>query len=339
MTVADDDVPADAPHEARSVEDLPFGLNPRHFGIDPGTPWPDDVPKDQDDTHWRFENDPRGARRAEMKVGLCWGVTIVASIALMVVYVQGYSNWATGLCWGLAFAGLGIGMLLWGRDLLPNVEVTASRGTHAVSHDADRVAVTESLGRGVESMARRPFIFKTLGAVGGLFGLATLFPLASLGPRPGNDLKHTEWGPGVRAVTQDGTPIRPGDLAVNGILTIFPEGHMDDALSPSLLINIGANQLHVPSTNIGWNIGPVVAFSKICTHAGCPASLYNVDSHQLVCPCHQSTFDVLEGCKPVFGPAPRSLPQLPITTDADGYVVSQRDYTQPVGPGFWNRGS
>ena len=137
-------------------------------------------------------------------------------------------------------------------------------------------------------------------------------------------------------MTQDGTPIRPGDIAVNGILTVFPEGNMDDALGSVLVINIGDNVLQVPASHNGWNIGPVVAFSKICTHAGCPASLYNVTSHQLVCPCHQSTFDVLLGCKPVFGPAPRSLAQLPITTNPDGYIVAQSNFTQPVGPGYWN---
>jgi ubiquinol-cytochrome c reductase iron-sulfur subunit len=321
------------------AERMPLALNPRHFGIDPGAPWPDDVPKGQDDTHWRFENDPRGARRAERRIGLCWAVSIASSIALMIVYLQVSENWAAGICWGLAFAGLGVGMILWARDLVPNVEVTASRGTHAVSHEGDRVAVAESLGRGVEVMARRPFIYKTLGVVGGLFGLATLFPLASLGPRVGNDLKQTFWGPGVRAVNQDGAFIRPGDVPANGILSIFPEGHLDDALSPALLINIGDSQMQEPATNAGWNIGPLVAFSMICTHAGCPAKLYNVTNHQLVCPCHQSTFDVLEACKPVFGPAPRSLPQLPITTNPDGYIVSQSGYNQPVGPGFWNRGS
>ena len=251
-----DDTPVGSGHLPEVPEgSTPFSSNPRHYGIDPGTPWPDDVPMGQDDTHWRFEDDPKGARRAEIRIGVCWTVAILASIGLMVVYVQGYSTQAAGICWGLAFAGLGIGMLLWARDLLPNVEVTASRGNHAVSHEPDRVAVAESLSRGMEPMARRPFIYKTMGAVGGLFGLATLFPLASLGPRPGNFLKHTKWGPGVRAVTQDGTPIRPGDLAVNGIMTIFPEFHIDDALSPSLLINIGDSQLHVPASNDGWNIG------------------------------------------------------------------------------------
>ena len=40
----------------------------------------------------------------------------------------------------------------------------------------------------------------------------------------------------------------------------------------------------------------------------------------------------------VFGPAARALPQLPLTLDADGYIVAARDFTQPVGPSFWERG-
>jgi ubiquinol-cytochrome c reductase iron-sulfur subunit len=229
-------------------------------------------------------------------------------------------------------------MLMWARDLLPGHEVTASRGHHDVCAPADRQAVAESLSRGTEAMARRPFLFKMLGAVGGVFGLAAIFPLASLGPRVHQDLDHTKWAAGTRAVTEDGTPVRPGDVAVNGILTVFPEGYVTDALSPTLLLNVGNTPFEIPPSRIGWNIGGLVAFSKICTHAGCPASLYNVQTYQLVCPCHQSTFDVLSDCKPVFGPAPRSLPQLPITTNEEGYVVAQSDYTQPVGPGFWNRG-
>jgi len=339
MTVTDDSTTGADPGEVQGEEEVPFSENPRHFGIDPGDPWPDDVPKGQDDTRWRYQDDPRGARRAEIRVALCWTVTVLASIGLMVVYVEGANTQAAGVCWGLAFAGLGLGLLLWARDLLPNQEITASRGNHAVSHEEDRLAVAESMGRGLEPMARRPFLYKTMGAVGAIFGLATLFPLASLGPRAGDNLKHTKWGPGVRAVNQDGQPIKPGDIAVNGILTIFPEGNIDDALSSALIMNIGDNTLKVPASRAGWSIGSVVAFSKICTHAGCPASLYNVQSHQLVCPCHQSTFNVLEGCKPVFGPAPLSLPQLPITTNADGYVVSQSDYQQPVGPGYWNQGT
>ncbi len=334
-------------HGPHRDEPLPFGRNPRHFGIDPGDPWPADVPMDQDDTHWRFENDPKGARRAERRVAACWTVTMLASIALCVVYVTGANNQLAGLGYGLAFGGLGVGMILWARDLLPGNEVIASRGNHAVSHDGDRVAVAESFGRGTDPMARRPFLVKILLPAGGLLGLATLFgPVASLGPRPHTDLYNTKWGPFTRAVDQDGNPIRPEQLPVNGIMTVFPEGNMADALSSTLLINVGDAPFEVQPQRAGWNLtgpfGNVVAFSRICTHAGCPASLYNVESYQLVCPCHQSTFDVLEDCKPVFGPAPRSLPQLLLALNSDGYIVSVSDYTSagggPAGPGFWNRG-
>jgi quinol---cytochrome c reductase iron-sulfur subunit len=320
-------------------DQIRLGRNPRHFGIEPGDPWPDDVPMDQDDTHWRYENDPVGAKWAERRIAACWTVTLLASIGLAVVYVDGANTQWAGVCWGLAFIGLGVGLILWARDLLPGHEVIASRGHHDISPVGDQIAVAESMERGVESMARRPFLLLVLAGAGGVFGLASLFPFASLGPRPGKDLWHTKWGPGVRAVRVDGTPVRPGDIAVNGILTVFPENNIDDALSSTLLINLGTNTgVTIPGSRLGWNIGGLVAFSKICTHAGCPASLYNVLSHQLICPCHQSTFDVPEGCKPVFGPAPRALPQLPITTNGEGFIVSVRDYTVPVGPGFWERG-
>ena len=345
---ADEATEESAAHDSHGDADrIPFGRNPRHFGIDPGDPWPDDVPMDQDDTHWRYENDPKGARRAELRVAACWTVTALASLGLIVVFQTKANNQLAGLCWGLAFGGLGVGLILWARDLLPGHEVTASRGNHAVSHEGDRIAVAESMSRGTDVMARRPFLFKVLAPVGGIFGLATLWgPVAALGPRPHTNLYQTKWGPNVRAVTEDGDPIKPDDIPVNGILTAFPEGNIDDALSPTLLINVGDAPFKVQPQRQGWNLqtadGNIVGFSKICTHAACPASLYNVSTHQLICPCHQSTFDVLEDCKPVFGPAPRSLAQLQLATDPDGYIVSVSDYTRegggPVGPGFWNRG-
>ncbi|HEX4863411.1 MAG TPA: Rieske 2Fe-2S domain-containing protein [Acidimicrobiales bacterium] len=325
------------PHVEGGGSQLAMSDNPRHFGIEPGDPWPEDVPRGQDDSHWRFEDDPRRARRAELRIAFCWTLTLLASIGLAWVYVAGGQAQVEGVLWAVALLGLGVGFIMWGRDLLPNREIIASRGHHEVTDEGWRNSVAEALSRGVEPIARRPFLFKMLGAVGGAFGLAALFPLASLGPRPHKDLYRTLWGPGVRLTTEDGQPIRPTDLPVNGILTVFPNGNIDDALSPTLLMNVGDAPLKIFPSRVGWNIGGLVAFSKICTHAGCPASLYNTQTHQLVCPCHQSTFDVLEEAKPVFGPASRSLPQLPLAVDSQGYLVSQSDYTQPVGPGFWNR--
>ena len=229
-------------------------------------------------------------------------MTVLGSIGLCVVYVQGGNTQYAGLCWGAAFLGLGVGMILWARDLMPGNEVIASRGHHDVCAEADRLAVTESFDRGTEPMARRPFLLMMLGGVAAVFGLASIFPLASLGPRPHDDLDKTDWAKGARALSEDGTPIKPGDIPVNGIITVFPEVDepSTDALSPTLLINVGDAPFEIPQERVGWNIGGLVAFSKICTHAGCPASLYNVLTHQLICPCHQSTFDVLEDCKPVL---------------------------------------
>ncbi|MHB1534741.1 MAG: Rieske 2Fe-2S domain-containing protein [Acidimicrobiales bacterium] len=330
--------PETAPPETAPGASVPFSLNPRHFGIDPSEPWPDDVPKGQDDSHWRYEHDPKGARRAERRIAFFWSWALLAGIGLALVYVYGGQPQVEGALLALAFVGLGTGMVLWARDLLPGHEVIASRGHHDVSADADRRAVAESLSRGIEPMARRPFLLKMLGLVGGVFGLAAVFPIASLGSRVGNTLLVTKWKAGTRVVTEDSRPLKPSDLLVNGIITAFPEGHLNDALSPIVLINLGNAPFKVPPHRRGWEQSGVVAFSKICTHAGCPVSLYNVLAHQLVCPCHQSTFDVLTDCNPVFGPASRPLPQLPLGVDQRGYLIATAPFDQPVGPGFWNRG-
>ena len=319
-------------------------LDPTHFGIEPGAPWPDDVPRDQDDSWWRYQDDPKGARKAELRIAFCWTLTILASIGLMIVFVAGGQPQAEGALLFVGFVGLGTGLILWARDLLPGHEITASRGHHDTSTVEERDSVVDSFARVSEPVARRPFLFRMLGLVGGVFGLAFVFPLAALGKRPHTDLYRSGWSTGARLVTEDKRPLRPSDVAPMGIITVFPENLIEKldteeaAQSSTVLINVGNAPLKLPKTNRGWNIGSLVAFSKICTHAGCPVGLYNSQTHQLVCPCHQSTFDVLEACNPVFGPAPRSLPQLPLAVNADGYLIAQSDYREAVGPGFWNRG-
>jgi ubiquinol-cytochrome c reductase iron-sulfur subunit len=186
-------------------------------------------------------------------------------------------------------------------------------------------------------MVRRSFLVRMLGLAAGALGLAAIFPIRSLGPRPGDTLSHTSWRKGKRLVTEDGHPVRFGDLKVSGLLTVFPEGNTDDPDAQTILINVGDAPQHVRPGRGNWSASGYVAYSKVCTHAGCPVGLYRSTSHQLLCPCHQSTFDVLDGCRPVFGPAARSLPQLPIEVDADGFLVARSDFTEPIGPGYWNR--
>jgi ubiquinol-cytochrome c reductase iron-sulfur subunit len=137
-------------------------------------------------------------------------------------------------------------------------------------------------------------------------------------------------------VRADGSPVRPDELDVDGILTVFPESHTEEADSQTLLIHLPDDV--EPAGPADWAPEGFIAFSKICTHAGCPVGLYEAESKKLFCPCHQSVFNVVEGARPIEGPATRSLPQLPLAIDDSGYLVAQGDFEEPVGPGFWNRG-
>lgn len=336
------------PIEAGQAEQAAFfpeyqtGTHDTKDGAGKGTPWPDDVPPGQDDTWYPLRDDPWKARRMEYFIAMLWGVTAVCGLGLMTVYWTGGQTQLEGYLLLAGFGCMGTGLLLWARNLLPGHEVTAVRHQH-ISEPEVRAAVVDSLSRGSEAMlSRRGFLAKkVLVPVGGIFGIAALWPLASLGPRTGNALYHTKWYPGARLVTEDGTPVTVDDVEVDGIITVWPEGHINNAQSPAVLINIGGDHVEARRGQAGFEVvsgaNGLVAFSKICTHAGCAVSLFNVLSMQLICPCHQSTFNILQDCKPVFGPASRPLPQLPLGVAPGGFLIARSDFIEPIGPGFWNR--
>ncbi|HTV10426.1 MAG TPA: Rieske 2Fe-2S domain-containing protein [Acidimicrobiales bacterium] len=311
-------------------------------GAGAGTPWPDDVPPTQDETWYPLRDDPWKARRAEYFIAFLWSITGVCGIGLMVIYWTGGQAQLEGLCFALALGCLATGMVIWARLLLPGQDITASRGHHT-SELEERAAVVESLSRGTDAvLTRRGFLLKkVLAPVGGIFGVALLWPLASLGARPDRALYHTDWYSGALLVDQDGRPVSVSDVMVDGILTVFPQGFTDSANAPAVLINVGGDQIQPREGQATFEVisgaNGLVCFSKICTHAGCAVSLFNVLSMQLICPCHQSTFNILQDAKPVFGPAPRPLPQLPLGVRPDGLLFARSDFIEPVGPGFWNR--
>jgi ubiquinol-cytochrome c reductase iron-sulfur subunit len=123
---------------------------------------------------------------------------------------------------------------------------------------------------------------------------------------------------------------------VNGFLTVFPEDHTDAADAQTVLIRLAEDD-QTPGPEEA-TVDGFVAFSKVCTHAGCPVGLYQAATRELFCPCHQSVFAVLEGAEPTAGPATRPLPQLPIGLDENGFLIALGDFPEPIGPGFWNRG-
>jgi ubiquinol-cytochrome c reductase iron-sulfur subunit len=298
----------------------------------------DQVNDDQVHDHRR-----RHERSAERRVGALFGITALAALGLAYIYIEGGQPQLEGLLLAVALGALGIGFVLWGKLLLPHDEITEDRPP-LTSDEPAQQGVSRALERGEQLVPRRSFLTRMLAAAAGALGLAALFPIRSLGPSPGRTLFRTAWRPGVRLVQEGGEgedpkPVTINDLAVNGVLTVFPEGFTehDKADSQVILIRVQPDRLSLREGRESWAPQGHVAYSKVCTHAGCPVGLYQTQTGHLLCPCHQSTFDALNGAKPIFGPATRSLPQLPITVDDQGFLVAQSDFTEAVGPAFWER--
>lgn len=280
-----------------------------------------------------------GDRGAERLAAACFALATVAGLGLAVVYWQGGQPQAEGVLLAVLTGGIGAGIVLWARLATPQDHVTEER--HLVgSTEAQVAALTYDIEAGGAAFGRRRLLTALLGSAAAAFGAALVFPIRSLGPRPGKGLKHTAYsGGGVRLVTAEGQPVTVGDLPLDGVVTVWPEGHSRDGDAPTLLIRTRPEQRFRPREGReGWTIDGVVAYSKLCTHVGCPVGLYQAEVGLLLCPCHQSTFDVLDGARPIFGPAARSLPQLPLGRNEQGEIIALGDFSGPVGPGFWDRG-
>jgi ubiquinol-cytochrome c reductase iron-sulfur subunit len=276
-----------------------------------------------------------GASPTTTGIGVAFAASLLASAGLVIVYVRGGNVQLEGALLAVALGGIGVGLVKWGKQLMPVGEDVQERGS-LPSTSAERAAAEESFEEGTRILARRTVLVRLLlAAAAGLVVVAT-FPVRSLGGRPGRALFETDWREGVRAVGADGRAIRADAVSPGTVLTVFPEGHVDSADSQALLIGLEPGVYRPLPGREDWAPNDLVGFSKVCTHAGCPVGLYRPQTHQLFCPCHQSVFDVLDGATPEEGPATRSLPQLPLDVDAGGYVVARGDFSAPVGPGFWD---
>ncbi|MGI8407704.1 MAG: Rieske 2Fe-2S domain-containing protein [Actinomycetota bacterium] len=270
---------------------------------------------------------------SERWVSLTFTISMLASGALVVVYLSGGQAQWEGILLAVALGAMGAGVSVWAVTLLPGDEVTEEREVLA-SPTSQRRAVEEAADRG--GLTRRKMLVRLLAGAGTTLLGALAIPALSLGPRPGQSLFTTAWKPGLRLVDADGAPVRAASLPMGSVTTVFPEGSVGSADSQTLVIKVADGELEMDEERVGWAPEGCVGYSKICTHAGCPVGLYRAESHELLCPCHQSTFNVLRGAEPTFGPADRPLPQLPMDIDEEGYLIAKSDFTEPVGPGFWN---
>ena len=300
-------------------------------------------------------------KRAVKQVGTVFALAGLFAFLFVVAYVgSGWflpdwqwevdeGGWSTvftpvlGLLMGLSLLCVGVGLVLFTKKLLPHE--TAVQDKHDGSH-FDRVTTGATLVGAFHNsgLARRKLITRSLGFMGVGVGVMLLAPLGGLikNPNTGNPLGRTSWAEGVRLVRIDGSPVRPGDQEPGSLETVFPAvpGGNREADAATMLIRLRPAQLDALEPRQGhedFRYGDYVAYSKICTHAGCPVSLYEQETSRILCPCHQSQFLVTEGAKPVFGPATRPLPQLPLGVDDEGYFIALGDYPEAVGPTYWNR--
>jgi ubiquinol-cytochrome c reductase iron-sulfur subunit len=293
-------------------------------------------------TETRTDHEPRAEIRATRsvrvnarRIGIALAVSIAGSLGLTVVYALGGQPQVEGLLIGLSLGGLAVAFVLWGKHLLPQGPYVEEREP-MVSLPMDRSDLERDFRRTDRALERRTFLRRLLlGALAAL-GLASIFPIRSLGPSPGRSLFRTKWIPGSRLVTADGEPVLSRGLVVGGVLTVFPDGHTDAADSQTVLLRVDPASFSPLPGRENWSPEGHIAYSKICTHAGCPVGLYDAESHELFCPCHQSVFDVLDGARPTAGPATRALPQLPLELDDDGYLRARGDFPEPVGPTWWD---
>jgi quinol---cytochrome c reductase iron-sulfur subunit len=299
--------------------------------------------------------DERAAKRNTRLVSALFLLSMLAGIGFIAAYIglevnNGgldavlRSNLALGLSMSVAFLALGVGAVIWVRTLMPDVELTEERHPMA-SKEADREAFAKTFKEGAEAsqFVKRPILRRTLIAATVPLGLAPLVLLRDMGPLPGTSLRHTVWRNGLRlSIAGTNRPLKPADFDTPGsMITVLPQGYQDDdnviAKAAVIIIKFGPGQLQQP-TKMNWTVDNIVAYSKICTHVGCPVALYEQTTHHILCPCHQSTFDATRGATVLFGPAPRPLPQLPMGVDSEGYLIATSDFHEPVGPSFWERG-
>jgi ubiquinol-cytochrome c reductase iron-sulfur subunit len=327
--------------------------------------------------HWRpTDVDPKAEKRAERQVATLFGLSTLCTVLFVVSYfavgsddtIAGFG--AQNLTLGLTLAGallfIGIGIIQWARKLMAAQEIVEYRHP-AASSEEDRAATLEALGAGLDEsgIGRRPLVRNSLLGAVGLVGVTAIVPLWDLGPTnadvtdnppfPGSGLEHTLWKEGMRVVRDVvGTPIRPGDLEIGDLVNAEPEalfnGGPDGEPLEGVALQVGKSKGAVVVVKMepdeiipgpgreNWSVDGILCYSKICTHVGCPISLYERTTHHLLCPCHQSTFDLADSAKVVFGPAARPLPQLPLMIDPEGYLVAQSDFDEPVGPSYWERG-
>lgn len=303
--------------------------------------------------------DPKKERQNERRVAWFFWASIVGTVFAIFAYiafpiVEGdptsvrLNNGLLGLGIALALLSIGLGAVHWSKALMDGHDLVEQRHpTRGTEETRARASEIFTLGNKESGFTRRKLIRNSLIGALAVMPLPAIVIFRDLAPAadPNDLLRHTMWEEGTR-LTKDpsGVPIKASDVTLGSVFHVIPEGLEESshpleekAKAAVLLMRLKPEDLVVSPGRESWNYDGIVAYSKICTHVGCPVALYEQQTHHLLCPCHQSQFDITREAEVIFGPAKRPLPQLPISVDADGYLVAQSDFLEPVGPSFWER--
>jgi ubiquinol-cytochrome c reductase iron-sulfur subunit len=279
-------------------------------------------------------------RRVENALLAILAAATVAAVAFVVLYVVDPNTQLLGLALGLALAALAAAAVLAAKALVPRekaVEEYPSFGDEESQEDVDAI-----VREGAAGISRRKLIAGAAGTAGVALGAAALVPAASLGPRMDDAVRDTPWRRGRRLVDEQGAPLRADDVAQGTFRTAFPQGADRSELGSALIVvRVPPDELRLPPERRTGAPQGILAFSKICTHAGCAVSMYRdplygptAPKPALICPCHYSTFDPRRGGKVTFGPAARPLPQLPLQVNGAGELEAAGGYFGLIGPSF-----
>jgi len=261
-------------------------------------------------------------------------VTLVDCIWFLIAYWSDAGNLFLGGSLALALGGLGATLVIWGRMLTVQREAIAPREP-LLPPASERKAADDAFTLGAHDIRRRCFLRWIGYSFAGLFAVMAASLLRSLGLPSYSALNSHIWRRGQRLMTAEGKPVSVDSLQPGNTLTVFPEDSIGDERSQTVLVRVDQELLELPKDRQNWAPNGILAYSRVCTHAGCTVGLYEKTHYLLLCPCHQSTFDVLRAARPNSGPAARALPQLPIYADSDGTLRAGGGFSEPPGPGFW----
>ncbi|HKO28377.1 MAG TPA: Rieske 2Fe-2S domain-containing protein [Solirubrobacteraceae bacterium] len=284
-------------------------------------------------------------RGAENLVLVLLGIACLFAIGFIVTYAMfspgGIPNELLGVCMGMCFLFIAAALGVMAKRLVVTEEL---EDEYVEEHPQEQQEVVDIIHESGSRITRKRLLLGAGAATAGVVGLAAVTPALSLGPVWDTaPLDETEWRRGVRLVDEDDHPLTATGVVPGTFYTAFPEGADKEKIGSSLVVvRLDPHKLKLPAGRADWAPGGILAFSKICTHAGCAVSLYRKPTfpttqprRALVCPCHYSTFDPAEAAKPIFGPAGRELPQLPLMVDSRGHLRAGGNFSGPPGPSWW----